>query len=79
MKKDEIQIFCDNIKILRQHNNLSKTAMCKIMRIGIRSLNSIEKGILPPRISCEALIRACNYFSVLPKDMLSENIKMVDK
>ena len=79
MKKDEIQIFCDNIKILRRHNKLSKTAMCKIMRIGIRSLNSIEKGILPPRISCEVLIRACNYFSVLPKDMLSENIKMVDK
>lgn len=79
MKIDEIQNFCDNIKTLRKRNKLSKTDMCKIMRIGIRSLNSIEKGILPPRISCEALIRACNYFSVLPKDMLSENIKNADK
>ena len=72
--KNDFSIFCDNIKMLRQRNNLTKTEMCKIMRISYHSLQMIESGVLPPRMSCEALIRACRYFSVSPKDMLSRNI-----
>ena len=71
---NEIRIFCNNIKALRQQNKLTKVKMCKILRISTRSLNMIENGILPPKISCEVLIRACRYFSIFPKDILSENI-----
>ena len=72
--RNDIQIFCDNIKLLRQRNNLTKTEMCKILRISNHSLQMIESGVLPPRMSCEVLIRACRYFSVSPKDILSQNV-----
>ena len=72
--KNDISIFCDNIKSLRERNNLTKTEMCKILRISNHSLRMIEGGFLPPRMSCEVLIRACRYFSVSPKDILSKNV-----
>lgn len=75
MKNDlNISIFCTNIKTLRLREKLSKTAMCKILKVSMRSLNSIENGILPPRTSCEVLVRACIYFDIRPKDILSIEI-----
>lgn len=71
---NDIQNFCNNIKLLRQRNKLTKVKMCNILRISARSLNMIENGILPPKTSCEVLIRACRYFSISPKEILSKNI-----
>ena len=70
----EITTFCKNIKFLRERNQISKKMMCKILKIGAKSLNKIENGILPPRTRCDVLIRACCFFNLTPQDLLSKDI-----
>lgn len=53
---NEIDIFLKNISYLRKHNKLSKRKMAEILGIGVKSLNKIENGELPPRIGV-------NFFS----------------
>lgn len=36
--------------------------MAKILGIGITTLNKIEQGVLPPRLSAEILFRIREYF-----------------
>ena len=43
--------FCKNIKNLRISNNLSKKDMAQRLGISIRTLNIIESGELPKRLS----------------------------
>ena len=70
-----ILTFCANIKKLRIKENLSKTKMCKILKISTLSLKSIENGILPKRISCNVLLRACVYFNLKADDILSSIVE----
>ena len=67
----DIQILCQNIKSLRQKHNLSKKEMSKILGIGMKTLNQIENGILPPRMSCEPLFRIQSHFGIRPQQLFS--------
>ncbi len=65
----ETQIFCENIKNLRETNNLSEKEMAKILGISIERLQSIEKGILPPKLTVRILFRIQEHFHIKPQDM----------
>lgn len=67
-----IQIFCQNIRTLRKATGLSIKDMAKRLRIGPKTLSSLERGILPPRLSCEILFRIEDEFGVKPRDMIAE-------
>ena len=67
----DIQILCQNIKSLRQKHNLSKKEMSQILGIGMKTLNQIENGILPPRMSCEPLFRIQSHFGIRPQQLFS--------
>ena len=67
----DIQILCQNIKSLRQQHNLSKKEMSQILGIGMKTLNQIENGILPPRMSCEPLFRIQSHFGIRPQQLFS--------
>ena len=64
IKKTEPYIFCCNVLALRKRNNLSKKDMAKLLGIGIGSLNKLEKGIIPERMSCTVLVRISKVFHV---------------
>ena len=68
----EKQVFCKNVKKLRENYGYSKLKMAKILGIGIKSLSLIERGILPPRLKCEVLIRIANHFGISPSDMFTQ-------
>ena len=74
--KDRIEslILCENIRRLRKSEGLSKNKMAKILGISVKSLNSLEKSIIPKRLGLEVLIRIRNTFGILPKDILSKII-----
>ena len=55
MKEENINILCQNIKILREKNKLSKKEMAKRLGMGVCTLSKLEKGILPKRLSVEML------------------------
>ena len=59
-----IKYLSYNISYLRKSNNITKREMAKILSIGIKSLNKIEQGIIPPRLSVEVLFRIRDYFGV---------------
>ena len=70
-KRDEIAILCHNIRQLRRKENLSKREMARKLAIGEYSLTKIEKGILPPRLSCEIIFQIDKEFGIRPKELFS--------
>ena len=68
---NEIDIFLKNISYLRKHNKLSKRKMAEILGIGVKSLNKIENGELPPRIGVNVFFKIEKNFGISPKNLFS--------
>ena len=68
---DEIILFCENIKRLRKREKLSKKEMAKVLGISVKSLNLLENGQIPPRLSCKILFAVHRQFGILPKDLFA--------
>jgi len=66
--KYKTEIFGKNIAYLRKSNKLSKKKMAEILGIGIKSLEKLENGILPPRLSVKIIFNIYYSFGILPKD-----------
>lgn len=64
MTKPHLQIFCENIRYLRKNNNLSRTAMAKRLGVSVRTLDSIEAGILPQNTSVHIFFRTNQAFGI---------------
>ena len=62
----DIDVFCQNVKILRERNNLSKKEMAEILEIGIASLTKIEQGVIPPRATTNIIFNLSNSFNIKP-------------
>ena len=76
MKKDlrnknheEIAVFCQNIKELREKDNLSKKEMAKIIGIGVAGLTKLEQGIIPPRAGMDMILNFSRYFKIKPSKL----------
>lgn len=67
----DIQILLHNVAFLRKHHNLSKKKMAQLLHIGIGSLNKIESGVLPERLSAEILVHLANHFNYTTAELLS--------
>ncbi len=67
--RSEIEIFCKNVKLLRENNHLTKKEMAKICNIGTKSLSMLEKGILPERLSASILFSLNEHFNIPLKDL----------
>ena len=67
MKNDEqIKVFCQNIKILREKSGLSKKEMAEILEIGTASLTKLEQGIMPPRMRVNIVYQLSQNFNIQP-------------
>ncbi len=62
--KQEIENFAHNVRFLREKHNLSKTEMADILGISFNSLNKIETGQIPKRLSVGVVFRIEQYFGV---------------
>ena len=75
MKKNtnkEIQAFCENVLAIRKRLKLSKKDMAKSLNIGVGSLCKIEKGIIPPKMSCAVLFKINSNFNICYDDIFEE-------
>ncbi|MBE6654855.1 MAG: helix-turn-helix transcriptional regulator [Ruminococcaceae bacterium] len=70
--KKETQFFCENIKYLRKKHSLSLTSMAKKMGVSKKTLESIEQGVIPERMTCRVLFNISKNFGIEPPEMLSE-------
>lgn len=66
---NDVHNFCENIKRIRSTNKLSKKEMAKYCGISINSLNKIEQGILPPKLSYKMVFYIHKNFGIKPKDL----------
>ena len=64
-----LQVFCKNMYALRKKNNLTQQQMARILGISIKSLRSVEKGSVPPRMKISVVYRIYNTFHLLPSEL----------
>ncbi len=67
--KKDLQIFCENIKTIREKTKLSQEEMAKKLGISRYSLSKIERGEIPPKLSCEILFTIHDEFGIAPSEM----------
>lgn len=60
----------NNIIFLRKKYSISKKVMAEILGVCVETLNKIERGELPPRLSLKIVFNIEKYFSIKPKDIL---------
>ena len=68
----EEEILAHNLKWLRKQYGLSKRKMAACMGIGLRSLNQLEAGIIPPRLKVSVFYPLYEYFHVTPSQLLTQ-------
>lgn len=69
-----IDTFLHNITWLRKHYGLSKKEMAKRLEIGLFTLNKIEKGELPPRLTCDIIFCVHKKFGIGMAEVLSRRL-----
>ncbi|MEG1880227.1 MAG: helix-turn-helix transcriptional regulator [Oscillospiraceae bacterium] len=72
INQEQLLIFCKNIKNLRKREKLTQREMSDILGIGLKSLEKLEKGLIPARLSIETLFKASIYFKYAVKDLFSD-------
>ena len=65
-------IFLLNISYLRKQHGLSKKEMARRLGIGLRSLNKVEQGSIPPRLTVEIFFAVWEQFHIKPSILLTE-------
>lgn len=69
MTDKEASIFCNNVKLLRKQNELSREEMAEICGINVPDLIQIEQGSLPKTITVDIAIRLFLYFDISPEKL----------
>lgn len=70
----EIENFLHNVKWLRKHYGLSKKRMAELLKISIKTLNKIENGELPPKLSSNILLNIYYYFGIRPNEQVGQRL-----
>ncbi len=70
----EFENFIHNIIWLRKQHGLSKKEMAKILGIGMKSMEKIEKGEIPPRLGINAMVNILNAFGVALQDQMGQRL-----
>ncbi len=70
MKQKDIELknFLSNIKWLRSHYGLTKYEMAKILRLSVKSIERIERGEMPSKLSLNVVFRIQSFFNITAKE-----------
>lgn len=71
---DSLNILFCNIAGLRRYYGYSKKYMATLLGIGVKTLDKIEAGVVPPRLSAEILVSLYRHFHILPAALLSQQL-----
>ena len=68
----ELRYLLNNIELIRKEKLLSKKSMAKILGVSVKTINKIEQGVFPPRLSVSVIFKLHNNFGVLPYELFLE-------
>lgn len=69
-----MEVFTHNIRWLRKKHDLSKRKMAELLGIGLWSLNRLERGQIPPRMTIEILFAVQKHFGISPSAQLESRL-----
>lgn len=67
----ECAFFMYNLKLLRKQHNLSKKKMAESLGIGLWSMNKLERGEIPPKLSANIFLAVYKRFGISPSVLIS--------
>ena len=70
--EEELRCFMRNMAQLRAEHGLSKREMAKRLGIGVGTLNKLEQGQLPARLSASVIYSIYREFGVLPSRQFAD-------
>ena len=73
--KNEFEIFTSNIAFIRRKYGISKKQMSKLLGISVRSLNVIEGGEMPPRLTADIIVNVWTEFHLRPSDLFERRLE----
>lgn len=71
---DEVLLFCENVKKLREIEKISKTKMAKKLEISVYQLSKIENGIIPPRLDISIVVKISKLYEIEPSKLFEESL-----
>lgn len=74
VSKKEWENFVYNVTWLRKHYGISKKKMAALLGIGVGSINKIENGELPPKLSIDIIFNIQSCFGIHPKDQVGQRL-----
>ena len=66
INEQELKIFTENIKLLRQKASLTQSQMAELLNISIYNLKKLESGAIPKRLSVEVVFKIMYIFKINP-------------
>lgn len=67
----ELKNFCRNVAFLRKEHGLTQAQMATIMNVGVGTVRSLERGIVPPRLNAYVLYRLHDHFHISVDSLFS--------
>ena len=72
--ENNILLLCENIKLLRAKNNLSKKEMAQKLGTSTQSITKIESGTLPRSINAITLYKIHKVFNIPIETLLETRL-----
>ena len=71
--KDDITIFCGNVKAMREKLEISMKEMAGVLEITVECLEAMERGVLLPEVDVGILYCIYDQFGIWPSQMFRED------
>ena len=70
--QEEMTVFCNNVKRLREGQGLTRKEMAARLGVGVGTLTRLETGEIPPRLSVSVVCRISREFNIHPRELFMD-------
>ena len=70
----DLETFLRNIAWLRESRGISKRRMCRLLHIGVATLDTIERCELPPQLTIDVAFYIYREFHVPPAELFRRRL-----
>ncbi len=74
-KQEYMQNICANVRHLRKHHGLSRSAMAHKLGISLKTLDSLESGAVSKCCSVNLLYNICDVFGISFYQCVNTNLE----
>lgn len=80
INSEQYKNICTNIRYLRKSYSLSRSVMAHRIGVSVKTLDTIESGIIPARCGAHIFYNPYYSFGVLPSELMDSQLdRMTDE